>query len=348
MRWAGWWVAVACSIACGGSRPGGGSGGGGGDPDAGPADGGGTPTDGGVGADCTGLLPPAPGSAVIFDVTSSGAACGATKIDGAGNTICWVQSFWVEYLPNGARNGTFGAPLDLFGQESGFIGVFGSAAPYTVALWSDGGKQTQSDVTGVALALGPASGPGVVAVAANSGTLSVEKLDGSGNEITSTDVTSSAMPIGAAEDASGAVLALTSSGASVSGFWVDLTRKSAGQPFAIGTASTVVARPLLGSGVALQLDGRWAGVLQPGETTLQPVPSWIGNAADIVSVRGGSALALVPQTGNRVEIISPKGNSCGFVTFPGVSTVSVGVDGSAVGSTGTGGCTKLVWRNALR
>ena len=297
--------------------------------------------------DCGGLMPPAPGAAVTFDVASSG-ACGATNIDGAGITICRVQSTWLEYLPNGTRSGTFGAPPDLFAQESGFIGVFGSAAPFTVALWSQGGKEQLSDVTGDAIAVGPASGAGVVAVAANSGTLSVEKLDASGNEITSTDVTSSATPMGAAEDATGAVLALTSSGASVTGFWVDLTRKTAGQPFAIGTASAVVARPLLGSGVALQLDGHWAGVLHPGETTVQPAPTWIGNAADIVSVRGGNALALVPQTGNRVEIISPKGNSCGFVTFPGVSTVSVGVDGSAVGSTGTGGCTKLVWRNALR
>src|SRR6266446_9548421 len=86
MRWAGWWVAVACSIACGGgSQPGGGSGGGGGDPDAGPTDGGGTPTDGGGVMDCGGLMPPAPGAAVTFDVASSG-ACGATNIDGAGIT----------------------------------------------------------------------------------------------------------------------------------------------------------------------------------------------------------------------------------------------------------------------
>jgi hypothetical protein len=285
---------------------------------------------------------------VTFDVASSGAACGATTIDGAGNTICRVQSLWVEYLPNGTRNGTFGAPPDLFAQEVGFIGVVGSAAPFTVDLWSEGGRDHFSDVTGDILALGPTSGAGVIALAATAGTLSVKKLDANGNAITSTDVTSSATPIGAAEDPSGAVLALTGSGTTVSGFWVDLTRKTAGQPFAIGTASAVVARPLLGSGVALRLDGSWAGVLHPGETTLQPAPSWMGNAADIVSVRGGHALAVVPPTGNQVQLISPQGNSCAFVVFPGVSTVSIGVDGSAVGSTGTGNCTKLVWRNALR
>jgi hypothetical protein len=285
---------------------------------------------------------------VTFEVASSGGACGATTIDGAGNTICRVDSSWVEYLPNGTRGGTFGAPLDLFPQETGFIGVVGSVPPFTVDLWSEGGRDHFSDVTGDTLALGPATGPGVIALAATAGTLSVKKLDANGNAITSTDVTSSATPIGASEDASGAVLALTGSGTTVSGFWVDLTRKTAGRPFAIGTASAVVARPLLGSGVAVQFDGRWAGVLHPGETALQPAPSWIAKAADIVSVRGGSALALVQSTGNRVEIISPQGNSCGFVTFPGVSTVSIGVDGSAVGSTGTGNCTKLVWRNALR
>jgi hypothetical protein len=236
----------------------------------------------------------------------------------------------------------------LFAQDDGFIGVFGETAPFTIALWNQGGAPKNSDVTGDALAVGPAWGTGVIAVAAESGTLSVHKLDATAYEITSTMVMSSATPVGGAEDASGAVLALTASGTSVSGLWVDLTRKTAGQPFAIGTASAVVARPLLGSGVALQFDGHWVGVLHPGETTLQPAPSWIGNAVDIVAVRGGNALALVPQTGNRVEIISPQGNSCGFVTFPGVSAVAIGVDGSAVGSTGTGGCTKLVWRNVLR
>jgi hypothetical protein len=344
MRWAGWWVAVACAVACGGSQPGGGSGGGGGT-DAGPTDGG---PDGGVSSDCDNVQLPQPGTAVTFDVASSGAPCGTTMIDGSGITVCRVQSAWLEYLPNGTRSGTFGAPPDLFAQRSGFIGVFGDAAPFTVALWSQGGREQLSDVTGDALALGPASGAGVIAVTANSGTLSVQKLDATGNQITSTEVTSPATPVGAAEDATGAVLALTSSGNSVSGFWVDLTQKAAGQPFALGTASSVAARPLLGSGIVLRFDGRWVGVLHPGETTLQPPPSWIGTAADVVQVRGGTALALVPPTGNRVEIISPKGNSCGFVTFPGVTAVSLGVDGSAVGSTGNGSCTKLVWRNMLQ
>ncbi len=297
---------------------------------------------------CDGLQLPRPGTAVTFDVPASGSACGATTIDGAGVTACRVSSTWFAFWPNGTRSGTFGAPPDLFAQGNGFIGVFGDTAPFTVALWNEGGAPTTSDVTGDALALGPAWGTGAIAVAASSGTLSVKKVDATGNEITSMEVTSPATPIGAAEDASGVVLALTRSGTSLSCFWVDLTRKTAGQPFAIGAASAVVARPLLGSGIALQFDGRWAGVLHPGDTTLQPAPSWIGNAADIVSVRGGNALALVPQTGNRVEIISPQGSSCGFVTFPGVNAVSIGVDGSAVGSTGTGGCTKLVWRNILR
>jgi hypothetical protein len=236
----------------------------------------------------------------------------------------------------------------LYAQENGFIGVFAPKAPFTVALWNQGGAEHLSDVSGDGLAVGPAWGAGVIALAASSGTLSVHKLDGTAYEITSTLVTSSATPIGAAEDASGAVLALTASGTSVSGLWVDLARKAAGQPFAIGSASAAFLRPLLGGGVALRLDGHWVGVLHPGGTTLQPAPSWIGTAADVVPVRGGNAVALVPLTGNRVEIVSPRGNSCGFVTFPGVGAVSIGVDGSAVGSTGTGGCTKLVWRNVLR
>src|SRR5690348_8556332 len=101
MRWAGWWVAVACSIACGGSQRGGGSGGGGGDPDAGPTDGGGTSTDGGVATGCEGLQLPQPGTALTFDVPTSGAPCGATIIDGAAVTACRVSSAWWAFWPNG-------------------------------------------------------------------------------------------------------------------------------------------------------------------------------------------------------------------------------------------------------
>ena len=355
MRWAGWWAAaLLCSAACGGAHPattGNGGGGGGGDttPDGGPS--GGDPDAGGPAPECASLMPAPPGAAFTFDVATDG-TCGASTIDGAGYSVCDVQTprsrEWIEYGPNGIRSGTFGGPTRLFPQRTGFISVY-LDAPQMVAVWDPYGTPIiNSDLAGKAIALGPAGGGGVIALAVSSGTLEVRKLDEKGFDITGTAISASGTPIGAAEDAIGVVLALTANGSDVSGLWVDLATKAAGKQFTLGTGTAVLARPLLDGGIAVQLDGRWAGVLRPGEATLQPPPSWIGSAADVVPVRAGKAYALVPASGNRVEIVSAQGNSCGSVTFPGVRAVHFGIDGSVVGSTGSQGCTKLVWRNILR
>jgi hypothetical protein len=128
---------------------------------------------------------------------------------------------------------------------------------------------------------------------------------------------------------------------------VDLTHGTSGQPFAIGSANAVVARPLLGGGIAVRLDSSWAGIAKPGDSTLHPAPAWLGNSSDFVPVRAGKAYALLKAT-NTVDLVSVQGNACGTVTFPGVSSVAIGLDGSVVGSTGQKGCTKFVWRDVLR
>lgn len=348
MRWAGWWAGLFCAIACGGSTPTGTSDSGVGSitaPDAGIPDAG-TP------ADCLGLLPGPLGAAVAFDVPVPGATCGPSTVDGQGVTACQAQSTsqlqWLEFGTNGTRQGTFTGPPQVYAQPMGFIGIYGGS-PLLVAYWGQGGSMDLSpDVAGDALALGPTLGPGVIAVASSAGSLTVHKLDDQAIDVTNASYPISATPLGAAEDASGSILVLTRNGAGVSGMWVDLTKKSNGQAFALGTAAAVAARPLLGGNVAVQLDGVWTGVLAPGETALRPAPSWLGGDVDFVPVRGGKAYAVVPRSGSAVGIVSAQGSSCGSVSFPGVNAVSVGQEGSAIGSTGASGCTKFVWRNALR
>lgn len=130
--------------------------------------------------------------------------------------------------------------------------------------------------------------------------------------------------------------------------WVDLGRATSGPSFRAGTGSSARALPLLGSGIAVQIDGRWVGVAEPGESTLRPAPAWLGDAADFAPIRGAKAYAIVPPSGGVIAIVSSQGNACGTVAFPGVNGAAVGLDGTVVGSTGASGCTKYVWRNALR
>jgi hypothetical protein len=349
MRWAGWWwtgVFCSVSVACGGDSP---SGGGaitipdGGSPDGGPQ------------ADCSDLLPAPPGAAVTFDVAGNpGEVCTTAVGDGegviAGDTQPASESLkrWYEFAPPyGQHGGTFQSP-GIVPQPKGFIGLFGT--PVNVTLWDSGGTVLNTALVGTAgaVVLGRASGSGVISLSASSIALTVRKHDAGANELLTAIVPGAFTPRAVAEDVSGVVLALTGAGTTVSGLWVDLAKGTAGQSFAVGTGSAVSARPLLGGGVAVQLDGRWAGSVVPGESALRTAPPWLGNVADFVPVRGGKAYALLPQSGNVIGIVSPQGTSCGSVTFPGVSNVSVGLDGSAIGGTGARGCTKVVWRNVLR
>jgi hypothetical protein len=349
MRWAGsWWTGVFCSVsvACGGGSPSG-------SPALTIPDGG--SPDGGPQADCSGLLPAAPGPAVTFDVPANpGEICTTAIGDGEGVIAADAQprsaslKRWFEFSPPyGSHSGSFEAP-EIIAQPKGFIGLYG--APVNVTLWDSGGSVVYPAPVGAAgaVVLGRAFGSGVISLSPTSTILTVRKHDAGAVELASAIVAGAFTPRAAAEDASGVVLALTGSGTTISGLWVDLAKGTAGQSFPVSSGSTVSARPLLGGGVAVQLDGRWAGSVAPGESVLRPAPAWLDNAADFTPVRGGKAYALFPQSGNVIGIVSPQGTSCGSVTFPGVSNVSLGLDGSAIGGTGARGCTKVVWRNVLR
>jgi len=306
-------------------------------------------SDGGPAADCSGVMPPAPGSAIAIDVPAvNGEACNATAIDSEGAVAADAESSspttWFVFGTNGTRTGTFRSPV-LFAQPKGFIGLSAGKDALMVTFWDLNAEPTVSGAP--AAALGPAFGSGVISLSATSTELTVRKHDPPGLEGPSATMPGAYVPRGAAEDASGAVLALTGSGTELSGLWVDLTKGTSGRPFSVGSAAAVIARPLLGGGVAVRLDSSWAGIIQPGESTLRPAPAWLGDSSDFVPVRAGKAYALL-KAGNTVDLVSVQGNACGKVTFPGVSSVAIGVDGSAVGSTGQKGCTKFVWRDILR
>jgi hypothetical protein len=278
------------------------------------------------------------------------ATCGSATVDGAGFVAVFAPTAthsqqWMSFDRNGMHWGTFDASPALLAQSKGFIGVFGQ--PSFVTFWDEYGGPTPASTA--ATVVGPAFASGGIALSADAQALSVTKVDASGEALPpSASVSGAFTPLGAAEDATGAVLALVRSSAGVAGLWVDLTKGTATQPFSVGTGTNVKARPLLTGGIAIQLDGRWAGIAQPGESTLHPPPAWLGDAADFLPALAAKAYAVIPNGGSTVGIVSAQGNSCGSVKYPGVSSVSIGIDGTVVGSTGTAGCTRYVWRGALR
>ena len=354
MRWAGWFLVLG-AVACGGGQAGAGN------PDAGAGGTGGPPpvVDGGVpdagpSTDCEGVMPAPAGSAFTFDIATNSPSdvCDLATSDGRGIVaVRGSGTQWWEFSEIGTRNGSFqAADPQVLPQASGFVGLSGSGT-LAVAGWDAFGNNWPVFAAGGAVgmvAVSPAQGDGAIVFSADSAGLRVRSLDATLTEIASLTIAGTFTPRGGAQDASGAVLALVGTGSSVSGIWVDLAKGTAGAPFSLGSATRVLARPLLGGGVAIRLDGRWSALLQPGDASLHAAPAWLRDGTDIRTVRAGKAYALVPQAGSSIDLVSPQGNLCGTMPFPGVTSVSVGADGSVVGSSGPSGCTKVFWRNALR
>ncbi|HET7785329.1 MAG TPA: hypothetical protein VFL36_05125 [Myxococcales bacterium] len=353
MRWAGWFLLGA--MACGGGRAGGGN------ADAGAGGTGGPPPpvdagvpDAGPSADCQGVMPAPPASAFTFDVAtnSPGEVCDLATTDGQGIVAAkGGATQWSEFSDVGTRNGSFqSADPHLIPQTSGFVGLSGSGT-LAVAGWDAFGNNWPVFAAGGTagmVALSPAQGDGAIVYSADSAGLQIRRLDATLAEAASLTVAGTFTPRGGAQDAGGAVLALVGAGPAISGIWVDLAKGTAGAPFPVGSATGALARPLPGGGVAVRLDGHWSALLQPGDPALHAAPSWLRDGADFATVRAGKAYALLPAAGGLVDLVSPQGNLCGTVPFPGVTRVSVGADGSVVGSSGPSGCTKVFWRDALR
>jgi hypothetical protein len=194
--------------------------------------------------------------------------------------------------------------------------------------------------------IAPRWGGGALVLAAGSAALTVRRFDAGAVETGSATLPGSFTLRGGAEDANGAVLALTGASA-VSGTWFDLAKGAAGPTFPVGSASSVATRALVGGGIAVRLDGRWSAVLLPGDAKLHLAPAWLSDGSDFSVVRGGKAYARTAG-GSAVDLVSAQGNLCGSMSFSGVSGVSIGADGTVIGASGPQGCTKVFWRALLQ
>jgi hypothetical protein len=359
MRYAGWGAVVFALCACGGAGAPvvvttGDGGGGSTLPDAGDAG----PGDAGPGADCNGIVPSSAGSALAFDVPESiGMSCVFATSDGQG--IVAVESHdagttpvpndqvrWFTLEQNGSyQKNSFQAPFALFPQPSGFEGYSSS----WVNLWDNGTMKYAPVEQGAAV--GPAfDRSGTVAAGATASGITVHRIDALASEVARASASVGGTPWAAAEDRSGAILAVVvQSGGAAKGVWFDLAKGTAGAAFDLGAAAhDAVARPLSSGGIAVRLDGHWVATVQPDATQTSAAPAWLRDGSDFALARGGKAYAVTQNGSSAIEFVSTQGNACGSMTFTGAGNLSVGADGTVIGGTGTGGCTKVFWRGALR
>ncbi len=360
MRYAGWGAVIFALCACGGAGApaltGPGNGGSGSTPpDAGDAG----PGDAGPSADCIGIVPSSAGSALAFDVPESiGRSCVFATSDGQGIVAAEShdagttpppdeQVRWFTLGQNGSYQGNnFPAPFAFFPQPSGFEGYSAS----WVYLWDQYGKPTPAVPVEQGAVVGPVfSGSGTVAAGATASGIAVHRIDAVANEVGRASAQVAGTPWAAAEDRGGAILAVVQSGSTAKGIWLDLTNGTAGAPFNLGSVlHEAVARPLSSGGIAVRLDGHWVATVQPGATQTSAPPAWLRDGSDFALARGGKAYAVTQNGSNAIDFISTQGNACGSMTFPGTSNLNVGADGTVIGGTGTGGCTKVFWRGVLK
>ena len=357
MRWG--WAAMALSVcACGGTASGVADAGG---SDAGLTDAGqsdaGLP-DAGAADDCTGIVPSVPASASTFDVgASAGQTCTVSLTDGngvmaaenhpAGAPSASSQVSWHEFDVRGISAGAFTGGFSLAPQAAGFLGIQLSASSVNVALWDGSGNTKNlvpysSSTAAVTVAAGFPSGL-VVLQSGGSGIL-VKSFDSGGNPLSSVTVAAAGNEtvLAAAQDQTGPVLAVLSSG---QGVWVDLAAGTSSARFSLGSGSTAAARALIGGGVAVRLDGHWTAIVNPTNAILLPPRAWMTDGSDFVIARGN---AYAVTSGTNVITLAVGQTTCGSIAMPGVTSASVGIEGTIIGSLGTGGCSKVFWSKLLQ
>jgi len=106
-------------------------------------------------------------------------------------------------------------------------------------------------------------------------------------------------------------------------------------------------------GAAIQIDGAWAATVRSGVGSADPVPPWLSShdRYDLQIIRQGRAYALIPRAGasphDTLELYSAAGERCGTLKFP-ADGLSMGPEGTVIGSSGDGGCTHPFWSGLLR
>ena len=322
--------------------------------------------------DCDGILPNAlPPSHSIVTPHRDGDACGYVTVDGGGNVASLGSGSWTVVSRDGDILGAFAVQSDVMPQPSGFQGVSTSVRCsvedlcfYHYHFNPDGTVRARSylgagDACGGTIGRIVGGGSEVRRFCASQ--LSLLRFDSDGNLVSSGIVRSGAFWV--AVDTNGLSLVVYSDGAAFGygpddyvGRWFDEAVNPISDYFLIlttpGTRPVPTLRPLIGGGIVVQLGGDWVAMSPSGMPESRPAPDWLAPYSnyDIEIVRSGRAHALIPKypvpDRSTVPLYSASGAHCGDATFP-LPNVTVGMDGTAISSTGDDACTITWWPQVL-
>jgi len=323
--------------------------------------------DAGTADDCTGIVPAVPASASAFDIGASGGqSCSVALTDSSGVMAAEshtgtasgaaAQVDWHEFDARGISAGSFTGGVSLSPQAVGFLGLQGNAGALSFDWWNGSGTLKNLAPVGdgtFAITIATGFPSGAIVVRNTSNNVLVQSFDANANLVNSVPIATTSAVLAAAQDrsdlpagqgfAQAGVLVVLANG---QGVWVDLVAGSSGTPFAIGTGATAIARALIGGGVAVRFDGRWTTAVSTSNT-LSPPPPWLTDGSDFVISRGGKAYAVTTPGSNVIPLAVGR-TTCGSITLQGATSVSVGIEGTVIGSSGSGGCGKIFWSKLLQ
>lgn len=337
-------------------------------------DGGGAGADAGtVSSACSGVVPAQnPAVRVAVVPHASGEVCYNFTSDGEAHVAAEAHSdngadpHWQTFALDGSRAGAFFAGFDLQGQATGFEGTHRESSVTSLLRWSGAGAEQRRTQLGGAGCSGASyisalPGKGTLTLGGcGSGPLTATYFDTTGSAIVSRPVADKLVAASGVVDTNGAILIAISPGSAVGSKSDVVARWFNGQLapttdwFALPGSGAPFVRPLIGGGAAVQSSGTWVATVASGVAGYGPGPSWLVSRPlhDYQIVRGGRAYALVPKYGaparNQLDLVDPAGNLCGTGTFPGAEGLSVGTDGTVIGSGGEGGCSMTWWPAVLR
>jgi hypothetical protein len=348
------------------------SGGSGSDPDA-PDAGAPAPPDPGsppVSTACQGIVPSSNPNAVSATVPHQGGdACWNVTTDGQGDVAAEAHSSngpprWEIWSPSGSPLGSRPAGFDFFGQQSGFEGTRAESGSTFFARYANDGAELTRTLLGGSGCNGEAflsaAGGAFVLGGCEHGPLTGSVFDENGKLSVSKTVAPKRADAVGLVDMKGAALVVVWPGSAVgnggkaAGRWFDASLSPTTDWFSLpGNGDRPMLRPLVNGGAALQAGGAWVAMLASGKSGWDAPPSWLASRSgtDLTIVRQGRAYALIPKSGsslprNRLELFTPQGEHCGAGTFPG-DGLSLGLDGTVIGSSGEGGCQITWWPSVV-
>jgi hypothetical protein len=335
--------------------------------------------------DCAGMMPSnLPESRTVLIGHPQGVACGHVTVDGLGNVAAAVEGsgggLWHVFNPEGVELGTFGSTtIDLMPQSIGFQGLWRECHDvdcndYPSSWQPDGTRRINR--RGIYTTLYQShleriqdGGSQILVIPwyeVSGLPITLIRLDAAGMSTAESDVVrvnETGRWVVGAVDLNGLTLLVFMDGARL-GFgendlaarWYDGTGLPISDYFVLwtseGTRSNPWLRPLIGGGIALQIEGNWVAMSPGGKAVSTAVPDWLAARSnfDIEIVRGGRAHALIPKwpvpDRSTIPLYSPTGSHCGDATFP-QPNVTVGIDGTVISSTGDDACTITWWPHVL-